>query len=464
MSIKQKNDTRYNITTFIDNKDIHTYNSLKNQIDIHGCFIANHVKIYTPQLALFFIQNEIQAVNLDTQKNENINTYEYLKTYIEAYKEGEQYFENEFKVSPNIIYGENAKPYIEDLKIKYSGVKKVGETRGWKFVKETYPTIISHEQIKKIGYYSGVVNKFEEQVNKYPQLFKNFDAENYFDCNRPLKNYELFYKQYEAFFINIAHNNIREFYNNCDNLKKIEINDISYRAKQEVEQQLNIQNNNAERLIKRLQTETTKLIELRKEVYNTHKINNAQTNDWNNLLGAFRFVTIGLNEFLDAILPLIENDNSESQPPQQDAPQKPELTGKLITFNSNETIEKLHTELKGYFSNKEAELLKALQGEKLTELLLFPHNQNKFVEVFKRVKYNGYLANTPKEINNWICLNFTYAKTKGNKKTVENFNESTIKTILTNTTKERQAEPTPKERICTPDWLPHYWNNQLKNE
>lgn len=133
--------------------------------------------------------------------------------------------------------------------------------------------------------------------------------------NLPLKNYELFFVHYKNFFINIEINDIKEFYNTCNDLKEVEIADISYRAKQEVEKLLNTPNNNVERFIKRLQRETTELIELRKKVYKTHKINNAQTKDFNNLLGAFNFATIGLNEFLDAILPLIEN---EVKKPQQD--------------------------------------------------------------------------------------------------------------------------------------------------
>lgn len=177
--MEQKKDIRYSIKKFIDNKDIHRFNSLKNQIDIHGFFVANHVKIYTSELALFFCQdNEIPLINLDKQKEETINTYEYLKTYIEAYKEGEKYFEENFKVSPNIIYGENAKTYVEDLKLKYNGAKNVGTTRGWKFVKETYPTIVTHEEIKRVGYHSGIVSKLEEQVNKYPKLFATFENEN----------------------------------------------------------------------------------------------------------------------------------------------------------------------------------------------------------------------------------------------------------------------------------------------
>jgi len=154
----------------------------------------------------------------------------------------------------------------------------------------------------------------------------------------------------------------------------------------------------------------------------------------------------------------IQQPNIETLPPQPIVKQKPELNGKLITFKNTETIEKIHSELKGYFLNKEAELLKALQGEQLNEILLFPHNQNKFVEVFRRLKYNGFLLNGDKEIMNWICTTFQFVK-KGFAKP-QPFNESSVYDILN----KGKGEPTKKERICITEWLPYKSHLQLKGE
>jgi hypothetical protein len=129
---------------------------------------------------------------------------------------------------------------------------------------------------------------------------------------------------------------------------------------------------------------------------------------------------------------------------------KPELIVKQISFSSPEIIEKLHTVLKGYFLNKESELLKVFQGEALTEKLLFPHNQNKFVELFKRVKYNGYLLNTPTEIRDWICSNFCFRFKKGTVEETRDFNQNSVWDILT-----KDKDPAKKERICNLEWLPY---------
>ncbi len=151
-------------------------------------------------------------------------------------------------------------------------------------------------------------------------------------------------------------------------------------------------------------------------------------------------------DFFKEIAPLLK-----ALPPQQNEKPKPELNEALISFSSAETIENLHNELKGYFQGKEAELKRALQGEQLQEFLLFPHNQNKFVEVFKRLKYNGFLLSKPKETKDWICSTFNYQYQKGNKKEVREFNTSTVHDILT----KDKGEPTKKERICNVDWLPY---------
>jgi hypothetical protein len=145
-------------------------------------------------------------------------------------------------------------------------------------------------------------------------------------------------------------------------------------------------------------------------------------------------------------------------PPQPIVKQKPGPNGKLITFKNSETIEKIHSELKGYFPNKEAEFLKALQGEQLSELLLFPHNQNKFVEVFRRLKYNGFLLNTDTETKNWICTTFQFVK-KGFADP-QPFNESSVWDNLN----KGKGEPTKKERICITEWLPYKSPLQLTRE
>jgi hypothetical protein len=179
--MKPKKDTMFWLTSFVKEQEQikHRYKSFQREIEKNGWLIVKteteNVKIYTPELAVILTSTELPARNMYTKTETTINGLEYLKTYIEAYKEGEQYFESEFKVSPNTLYGANAEQYVRDIHLNFFHVQHTGINEGWGYVKKEYPIILTHEAVKKFGYYSGIVKKVEEQVKKYPRLFATFD-------------------------------------------------------------------------------------------------------------------------------------------------------------------------------------------------------------------------------------------------------------------------------------------------
>jgi len=174
-------DERFWLTTFFEEQEQtkHEYKSFQREIENNGWFIVKTetetVKIYTPELVVIFTSKELTARNIDTKKETTVNGWEYLNTYIQAYKEGEQYFEKEFKGSVNTLYGENAEQYVKDIHLNYFHNNHSGTIEGWGYVKKQYPIILTHKVIKEFGFYSGIVNKVEEQVKKHPQLFAAFD-------------------------------------------------------------------------------------------------------------------------------------------------------------------------------------------------------------------------------------------------------------------------------------------------
>lgn len=137
-----------------------------------------------------------------------------------------------------------------------------------------------------------------------------------------------------------------------------------------------------------------------------------------------------------------------------------ELTLPMISFNKVETIDLIFNELKGYFPGFESEFRKTLSGKRLVTPILFIGNQSKLVEVFRRLRYNNFLINTPTEIRNWICSNFNFRYKNGNHEELRPFNESTVWDVLT----KEKNELTKRGRICVVDWLPYKSYNQLKNE
>jgi hypothetical protein len=149
----------------------------------------------------------------------------------------------------------------------------------------------------------------------------------------------------------------------------------------------------------------------------------------------------------------------KTEKPTITATDKPQPPTKALIFSSQDKLESLNEVLKEFFPDREAELLRALQGERLREPLHFPHNQNKFVELFKRVKYNGYLVSTSTEIKEWICSNFTFQYKKGTVQEVRSFNDSTVWDLLTKDVPVRKAA-----RIGMVEWLPYKSRSERDSE
>jgi hypothetical protein len=157
----------------------HYYNSFCRDIVNNGWVVCNSdndsVKIYTPELAVILTINELLVINSETKIQTKINRIEYLNTYIEAYKEGERYFENEHKVSPNILYSDKAEQYVRDIHSNFFHIKHQNDFEGWGSVKNQYPEYFTHKIVKNYGFYSGIVNKLEEQIMAHPILFASLD-------------------------------------------------------------------------------------------------------------------------------------------------------------------------------------------------------------------------------------------------------------------------------------------------
>jgi hypothetical protein len=179
--LKNKNDTRYWLTTFFEEaaKVTFEYKHFQEQIENNGFFIVksntDNAKIYHPGLAAILTSKKLEARNMDTEKETIVNGLDYLATFIESYKKGEKYFENEVKVSPSTRYGINAEQYVKDIHQNFFHVKHSKSIEGWSYVKKQHPFILTHKAIKEYGYYSGIVSKVEEEVKKHPRLFKKFD-------------------------------------------------------------------------------------------------------------------------------------------------------------------------------------------------------------------------------------------------------------------------------------------------
>jgi hypothetical protein len=150
------------------------YSIARREIENKGHFLFDGIKIFTPELSALFSTEKILVRNKVTGENKTIDGFDLFKLYKTSFNEGLKYYDENYNVSPKIIYGENAYAYIQDLHDNYFHVKHSGANEGWVFVKKFYPIFLSDEGISKHGYYAGIICKVDELVRKYTTQFKTF--------------------------------------------------------------------------------------------------------------------------------------------------------------------------------------------------------------------------------------------------------------------------------------------------
>lgn len=186
-------DTRFLLTPFFEEKtqNDHTYKYFENEIKDKGFIVINTetdtVNVYNPTLAFFLRQERLTVQSMDSGVETKISGWEYLKTYIEGYNKGAKDFDSEFSISPEVLYGANAEQYVKDLHLNYFHIKHNKKHEGWHFVREKFNEILTHNQIKEYGYYSGIVAKVGGMVKKYPQLFRSFNECEFESPPQPIK-------------------------------------------------------------------------------------------------------------------------------------------------------------------------------------------------------------------------------------------------------------------------------------
>ena len=104
--------------------------------------------------------------------------------------------------------------------------------------------------------------------------------------------------------------------------------------------------------------------------------------------------------------------------------------------------------LEVFFDRYDRSTLKALlQGHLVDHKLVFNGNQNRLVEVFRRLTYNGFLHESWTSLREWLCGYFAYRSKTG----IADLSRNSVWDILS----KAKGEPTVKSRICVFDWLPY---------
>lgn len=132
--------------------------------------------------------------------------------------------------------------------------------------------------------------------------------------------------------------------------------------------------------------------------------------------------------------------------------------GHRDTIKLNLTAEQLAELLRClelFFDPADRAALKALlQGQSVTQKLVFNGNQNRLVEVFRRLTYNGFLHESWIVLRDWLCWHLSYRSKTG----VAELSRNSVWDILS----KAKGEPTGKSRICAFDWLPYKTQAMLR--
>lgn len=109
-------------------------------------------------------------------------------------------------------------------------------------------------------------------------------------------------------------------------------------------------------------------------------------------------------------------------------------------------------------SSQHKNLEKLLKGEHITNKLMFNNRQTKWVEVFRRLNYNGFVANNKTEVKNWLCSHFEFLDINH---TVQPFNQETVYGLLSRGKGDINKS---SNRIINLPWLPYKRHDKLKEE
>jgi hypothetical protein len=111
--------------------------------------------------------------------------------------------------------------------------------------------------------------------------------------------------------------------------------------------------------------------------------------------------------------------------------------------------------LEVFFDPSDRPLLKdLLQGHSVDHKLVFNGNQNRLVEVFRRLSYNGFLDESWSSLRDWLCGHFAYRSKTG----ITDLSQNSVWDILS----KAKGEPTGKSRICAFEWLSYKTQASLK--
>ncbi len=195
-------DDRISISEFVNTQLKQTI-QYKKAIDNNGLEIniKNDICfVYSYGLATIFTLKEIPAINIKTDEHFHLDGSIYIDSFIKGFLKGKRYFIDEFKRNPF----QSKETIVDDLNNFF-----INE---WSdYTKNWTPSILTHKEIEKWGYYNGLIYELEDFMDLNDTLFDISKKNNskIKDSNRNTLE-ELFSKpqKYKDFIIQMKENKV----------------------------------------------------------------------------------------------------------------------------------------------------------------------------------------------------------------------------------------------------------------
>lgn len=132
------------------------------------------MRIYIPHFAVIFGRNEIKLHVTGKEEPVMLSTRPLLNKFQEGYIRGLKYFEENFKVSAEILYGPNWQMYERTLHRHYYHPAEGSVVGDWVRYERLYPIVFDFEELFQYGYYSALISCVKDLQKRHPIVFENF--------------------------------------------------------------------------------------------------------------------------------------------------------------------------------------------------------------------------------------------------------------------------------------------------
>jgi hypothetical protein len=137
--------------------------------------------VYVINYAYLFSHQNISLNNLNTGKIENVSVKNnFLNHYLKGISEGKAHFNQNFKVTGEILYGKHSKRLERTLHHHFYHSSFQNFSEGWNYYQKWVSSVLTEVDLYRWGFYAGHICELNKMITLHPLIFAKFN-----ECNSP---------------------------------------------------------------------------------------------------------------------------------------------------------------------------------------------------------------------------------------------------------------------------------------